>query len=103
MTAAEGKQKRAVSKTALHLANGRYVGAMFTWLSRTKVTRCFFTTLLNDVVADTLTFGQCAHAGLFDCADMHKYVALAGFRLDESKSLTGVKPLNSSNSHEWPP
>jgi len=85
-----------VTKRALH-------SATFAWSGCFEVAGRRLATLGDDVVADALTFGQRAHAGRLNRTDVYENIVVAGFRLDESKPLGGVKPFNSSYSHVWPP
>jgi len=62
-----------------------------------------FAALGDDFVTDALTLRQCVHASALYRADVYENVFIAIFRLDKSKSLAGIKKLNSSNSHFWPP
>jgi hypothetical protein len=68
-----------------------------------EITSRQFATLGDNLVTDTLTFGQCVHAGVLYSTDVHENVFLSGFRLDKSKPFTAIEEFNSSYSHGWPP
>lgn len=72
-------------------------------LCRLQVGSRRFASLRNDVIADSLAFHEAAQFRLLDGANMYEHVRAAIFRLDESISFRGVKPLYGSCSHGWAP
>ena len=66
-----------------------------------KITRRRPATFRDYIEIDSLAFGQSTQSGRFDCADVHKYVFVAGLRLDESKPFLGIEKFNSSCSHDF--
>ena len=76
---------------------------VFQQLRSLKITGRQFATLRDNLVTNTLTFGQCVHAGTLYRTDVHENVFLSRFGLDKSKPSIRIKKLNSSCSHDWPP
>src|SRR5262245_2487437 len=53
----------------------------------------------DDFEGDLLAFIQTAHAGLLDGADVNEHILAACFRLNETKTLLGVEPLDDTCLH----
>ena len=57
-------------------------------------------TVIFQIVVDALVAIECAHAGGFHGADVHKSVAAAVLGLDEAIALVGVEELDGSSDHD---
>ena len=89
-----GQQKRA-AKAALSLVPSpqRLEGAQV--LGRGLAT----TRIGHGLVGDLLTFLEVTEASALDGGDVNEHVRRAVFRLNKTKALGGVEPLNSTGSH----
>src|SRR5690348_6261776 len=54
----------------------------------------------DQLVADLLIFVQGAQTGAFNSRDVDEHVRAAGVGLNETKTFSGVEPLNRTRSHD---
>ena len=68
-------------------------------LSRLKIRRGVFASLIGDVKRNLLTFVQAAHACALDGAHVYEHIRATIIRLDKTKAFLSVEPFNCTLSH----
>src|SRR5262249_4660112 len=58
--------------------------------------------ILDQLIADLLTFAQIIKTGALDSADMNEDVLATVIRLDETVAFLGIEPLDGARAHDEP-